>query len=50
LIIILVPLIVRAKKAAAGGRMLRGFDWSNYRRVGLSDVVIRIHEYNRGRS
>lgn len=26
LVIILVPLIVRAKKAATGGRMLRGFD------------------------
>jgi hypothetical protein len=26
LVIILVPLIIRAKKAATGGRMLRGFD------------------------
>lgn len=29
LVIILVPLIIRAKKAATGGRMLRGFDWAN---------------------
>jgi hypothetical protein len=30
LVIILVPLIIRAKKAATGERMLRGFDWNSY--------------------